>query len=394
MNIELLQEPELQFGTGKHIDIKFGLMNYGPLDFDNQLAPKKIKLGIVGTPETVEGVVKWLNRCSTGIPAKTSKRPNLFPRFPGFGEGKPLCAELIMDAKLQRIIPESHFEKLITKPKTDETLLDLAKLFLTEIEDLSEKTTPDVYICAFPFNLVNFLDQEEDEEEILIGDETHDEQEIGIILSKFIFHDFLKALAMRYKKPIQIIRPATYDENKRLLTKKPTGEKRKLQDEATRAWNLYTALYYKSGGIPWRLIREPSQLTTCYIGISFYKALDEKRLLTSIAQVFNERGEGIILRGGIAQKSSDDKQIHLSGENSFNLLKGTLETYKKEHKNFPARIIVHKSSIHNSEEIDGFTKALQACSIEPEQADLLKYNPFLYKTISWRALPSLTWYLF
>ena len=28
---------------------------------------------------------------------------------------------------------------------------------------------------------------------------------------------------------------------------------RPLQDEATRAWNFHTALYYKAGGTPWRL---------------------------------------------------------------------------------------------------------------------------------------------
>jgi hypothetical protein len=176
---------------------------------------------------------------------------------------------------------------------------------------------------------------------------------------------------MRFRKPIQIIRPATYDERKQLLKKKPTGEKRQLQDEATRAWNLYTALYYKAGGTPWRLVRESSQLAACYIGISFYKTLDEEKLLTSTAQVFNERGEGVVLRGGTAHISKDDKQIHLPTEDSFNLLKDALEIYRREHKNFPARVVVHKSSPHNEDEIEGFTKALLACSIEPEQADLV-----------------------
>src|SRR5574341_426037 len=371
MNLEFLHEPELEFGTGNHIDIKFGLMNYGPLDLDNSLAPKRIKLGIVGTPESVEGVIKWLERCRTGIAAKPSKRPNLFPRFPGFGEGMPLCAELVMDSKLQRTIPQGRFETLCKKAKTDEALQELAELFLDELGDLAEKTTADVYICAFPFVLVQFLDQDEDEAIFEYEDQGTEEQEAEIVLSKFIFHDLLKALTMRFRKPIQIIRPATYDERKRLLKKNPTGEKRQLQDEATRAWNLYTALYYKAGGTPWRLIRDPSQLATCYVGVSFYRTLDEKRLLTSTAQVFNERGEGVVLRGGMAKKSEDDKQIHLSAEDSFNLLKSTLETYRREHKNFPARVVVHKSSPHNSDEIDGFTRALQACSIEPEQADFV-----------------------
>ncbi len=372
MNIEFLHEPELEFGTGRHIDIKFGLMNYGPLDFNNSLAPKKIKLGIIGSPEFVEGVIKWLEKCSAGIAAKPSKRPNLFPRFPGFGEGMRLCAELVMDGKLQRTIPQSRFETLCKKPKTDETIKQLAQLFLDELRDLSEKTTADVFICAFPFVLVEFLDQDEDEVTTEYeDDEGREEQEAEIVLSKFVFHDFLKAITMRFKKPIQVIRPGTYDERKRLLMKKPTGERRQLQDEATRAWNLYTALYYKAGGIPWRLVRDPSQLTTCYVGVSFYKTLDEKRLLTSMAQVFNERGEGVVLRGGTALKSKDDKQIHLSAEDSFNLIKNALETYRREHKNFPARVVVHKSSPHNVDEIDGSIRALQAFSIEPEQADLV-----------------------
>jgi hypothetical protein len=68
MKADFLQEPELEFGGGKHIDIKFGLMDYGPLDFDNPLAPKRIKLGIVGMPEAIEGITKWLERCSPEYP--------------------------------------------------------------------------------------------------------------------------------------------------------------------------------------------------------------------------------------------------------------------------------------------------------------------------------------
>jgi hypothetical protein len=372
MNVEYLPEPELEFGTGRHIDIKFGLMNYGPLDFDNRLAPKKIKLGIVGTPESVEGVIKWLDICRGGIQAKASKRPNLFPHFPGFGEDMPLCAEFVIDSKLQRTIPESRFETLCQKPKTDEVIQELAQLFIEELEDLAQKTTADVFVCAFPFVLVKFIDLDENEASPEVEeDEANAEPKTEIVLSRFTFHDFLKALTMRFKRPTQIIRPATYDEHKRLLKKKPTGEKRQLQDEATRAWNLYTALYYKAGGTPWRLVRDSSQLAACYVGISFYKTLDESKLLTSTAQVFNERGEGIVLRGGTARISKDDRQIHLSAEDSFNLLKNALEVYRREHKNSPARVVVHKSSPHSEDEIEGFTKALEAYSIDSEQADLL-----------------------
>ena len=42
MNADFFHEPELEFGVAKHIDMKFGLMSYGPLDFQISTAPKKI----------------------------------------------------------------------------------------------------------------------------------------------------------------------------------------------------------------------------------------------------------------------------------------------------------------------------------------------------------------
>lgn len=372
MRVDFLHEPELEFGAGRHIDIKFGLMNYGPLDFDSSLAPKRIKLGIVGTPETIEGVAKWLEKCRSGVSAKRSKRPNLFPRFPGFGEGMPLCADLVLDGQLQRSIPQSRFDALCRQPKTDVVLQNVARLFLDELEYLAQKTTVDVFVCAFPLVLTQYLSQSEDDDVISdIDQEAAEEQGTQPISSKIIFHDLLKAKAQRLRKPLQIIRPATYDERKRPKQKRQTEEARQLQDEATRAWNLYAALYYKAGGVPWRLVRDPSQLSACYIGISFYRSLDKRRLLTSTAQVFNERGEGVILRGGAASVSKNDRQIHLSADDAQSLLGNALQTYQREHKNFPARVVVHKSSVHNTEEIEGFERALRGFSIDPELSDFV-----------------------
>ena len=98
MNISFLEEPDLEFGAGRHVDIRFGIMNYGPLDFESPLAPRQINLGIVGTTESADGVREWLERCRTGIPAKPNKedpakpnkQPNLFARFPRFQSGQRL----------------------------------------------------------------------------------------------------------------------------------------------------------------------------------------------------------------------------------------------------------------------------------------------------------------
>ena len=61
---------------------------------------------------------------------------------------------------------------------------------------------------------------------------------------------------MEYNIPIQILRDRIA---------KPSSE---MQDEASIAWNFYTALYYKAGGIPWSLKKETNNIT-CFAGISF-----------------------------------------------------------------------------------------------------------------------------
>jgi hypothetical protein len=110
MNISFFDEPELEFGAGRHIDIRFGIMTYGPLDFSSSLAPKQINLGVVGSKESIEGVQQWLERCRVEIPAKRSKerpdrlsnQPNLFPRFPGFSADVCFQSTLLMPDTLCR----------------------------------------------------------------------------------------------------------------------------------------------------------------------------------------------------------------------------------------------------------------------------------------------------
>jgi hypothetical protein len=111
--------------------------------------------------------------------------------------------------------------------------------------------------------------------------------------------------------------------------------------------------------VPWRLPRESSDLTTCFVGVSFYKTLDKSALLTSVAQVFNERGEGVVVRGRAANISKGDLQPHLPQEHAYELLKDALARYWDVHRTFPARVVVHKSSRFDPNEQDGFAAALK-----------------------------------
>jgi hypothetical protein len=57
-------------------------------------------------------------------------------------------------------------------------------------------------------------------------------------------------------------------------------------------------------------------LIACYVGVSFFKSRDGTKLETRIAQVFNERGDGVIVRGAAATQSKEDRQTHLSRQDA------------------------------------------------------------------------------
>lgn len=221
----------------------------------------------------------------------------------------------------------------------DELVRAAADLLLAEITSICDRALPQVIICAPPIELLELIGPPKGE---------------GIEL-----HDLVKARAMFAQVPLQYVRPGTYDPAKLARQRKISGLVGNQQDQATRAWNLHTALYYKAGGFPWALVRQPHALQTCYVGIAFYEGL-QQTLLTSMAQVFNERGEGVIVRGGPARVTKDDRRPFLERDDAERLLREALARYRDEHHHLPARVVVHKTSRYTSGEIEGLGAAAEA----------------------------------
>lgn len=359
MKIKFLHEPELQFGISRHIDIRFGLMNYGPLDINLSTRPTEIRVGIVGTKTCIDELKNWLITCEKEISAKTSKKQYLFPRFPGFNKDVAYQSKIIFSPKLERVILQSSIEK-VCKSSANDKVSQCVELYLEELNYLSENVSVDVYLCAIPLDILNIEKSPVPEN----GKEEDDDVRKDEDDENVDFHHLLKSKAMHLKKPIQLIIPTTYDpKQKRKITNSSLKE-RTVQDDATRAWNFFTALYYKANGIPWRIHRESTDLSTCYIGISFYRSLDGKNVQTSVAQVFNELGNGIILRGEAARVTKEDRVPHLTSEGASTLVKDALARYRKEHKTLPARVVLHKSSFFNDAEIEGFRSGLESEKVE------------------------------
>lgn len=360
MKLKYIDEPELEFGNSSHIDIKFGIMNYGVLDFDQEDAPRKIHLGIVGVNEDIEKFLEWVEKCKNPIDAKPSNKKNLFPKFPGFNKDHSFYSEIVTNQNIHGIISPLSFNDL-SGLKSEDKIKKAVDIYIKEIEFIVSKNHKvDVILCAIPKSLAdhfsaNIKELIEDTEELT--EETHTN-------SKYDFRRLLKAESLKFRIPLQIMLPSTYDSSIKKKFRIGSHSEGTLQDEATRAWNFYTAIYYKAGGVPWRLLRSSEDYQTCFVGVSFYRTLNEQTVQTSVAQIFNERGEGIIIRGGTAKASKDDKQIHLDADGAKKLIANALAKYVQEHKTRPARVVIHKTSDYDQNEIDGFVSAIRNEGIE------------------------------
>ncbi|MGP0102091.1 MAG: argonaute/piwi family protein [Solirubrobacteraceae bacterium] len=340
----------MRFGRGAHVDPRFGLLDFGPADLAEDAAPTAIPIGVVGTQETIEGVLRWLRRCRKPINPPTSKRTsNFFPPFPGFTSDVGLESELTFDSRLQRSVPSREIRALASHATRDSRLQGAVDLLLEEIKAIAEHGLARAILVCPPLALLELLKAEDSSEGPRRG---HERSSLG----PSELHDVLKATAMSVGVPLQFVLPATYDQSLASKQTTATGRPRTQQDEATRAWNLHTALYYKAGGFPWSLVRDSHALDSCFIGISFYYE-NSGDLATSSAQVFDERGEGVIVRGGPAKLSKGDRRPYLDADDAERLLLDALKRYRSEHHNLPARVVIHKSSHFRAEEIEGLQRA-------------------------------------
>jgi hypothetical protein len=343
MKITVLDEPSLEFGGGgRHVDPRHGITDFGPADASNT-AVRTIRAGIIGAPSAIDGLKRWFDRCRLPLAGKDSHLGNLFLPFPGFDTTVGYRCTLVWDSRLERPIRDRDLKRLADlDPLT--AVREAVALYAAALEGLDEEPNCDVILVARPDDL-----PERDEATPTPG--VKPDRAAPPLAADF--RALLKAASLRGSRPIQVVRRTTWDPGFQ-----PRRERRRgTQDVATTAWNLHTALYYKAGGVPWRLPRDAADLTSCYVGVSFYRSGDGTTLQTSVAQVFNQRGDGVIVRGSPAKVSKDDRQPHLNGQDAEALLSDALRKYRAEHRTLPARVVMHKTSNYTREEIDGFRAA-------------------------------------
>jgi hypothetical protein len=342
MTLLWLEEPELSFGNDHtHTNPKIGIPLFGPKSLNTPRHKTQVHVGFVGEAEAVEKVKQFMEECSKGVMCVDIENGSL--TFPGISADQGYRFEIVFSDELVQKITSSEKEQLIKSNSLDMQFTATLNLIEEKVGILCETDYPLDYIF------------------IVLTESVYNNIRVVETLDPFSgkgrvkrnFRRALKARLMKYNKPTQIIRDST--------TSHSTTE-RDLQDMATRAWNIITGMYFKVGGLPWGPIG--LQAATCFVGVNFYHPLGEPSYMrASIAQAFNEHGDGLVLRG---QKFKWDEELgkspHLSQSLGTQLVTEVLQRYQIECKQKPRRVVIYKSSRFEPDEREGFKTALAEVS--------------------------------
>ena len=368
LKIDVLPEPELEFANGaRDIDPRRGLLGHGPVD---NRGTKTVRVGLVGLPEDVDAARHWISKLDQFIPAYegNSKR---FRNWPGLQ--KAFNCRFVVEDQFLRPIDASAYQPLFAHALTGRSFDELVELFEGRIGSLYGDDAPDcIVVCIKPElgdlrvanpsltpeerKALEVLQAEEESQQLALFQPSPEElkaaEALYTMAGDLLFRTFyraIKAKAMIHDEavPIQILRRDTID--------RPTD---KGQSFATRAWNFSTSLYYKARGTPWRPTDLPKNV--CFVGISFHhlKKRSGQLVYASVAQAYSNDVQPFALKGAnIDHEQRRDRQPYLNEEQAFGMLKDVLDQYGKIAGVSPDRIVIHKTSGFQPEEIEGFKRA-------------------------------------
>ena len=368
MKFNFIEEPKLEFGQGNHICPRAGITDYGVYDTRFTDRREKLFIGAVGTNETLEKLGDWLDKCSEFIPGKPdAAQPNLFPAFCGFNKEAGFKSEFVFSSSIARPLKNSAIEKILKITERNRMVRSVVELYYKQIKFLAQNRAVDVIVCIIPNDLYDVISTEKNfrleetlDDEKYVDEDYLDEVETEVSEEgsnlETNFRRALKAKSMHLAIPLQLVREVSFE---------PVVKEQ--QDEATKAWNFSTALYYKANRqtVPWKLLNDANKHAACFVGISFYKSRDRKTYNTSIAQVFDELGNGVILRGTPVEIDREgDRRPFLSEEQAYELLKKALEEYVDAMNTAPGRLVLHKSSNYKESELRGFHRATEEMRVQ------------------------------
>jgi hypothetical protein len=332
--------------------------------------PREVMLSTVGTHQTSELAQQWIARCSDVVPGKTDK-PRQLPDFPGYNENLPFQSRIRLMQASQGIITQSDVANILTRSSYEDGFKAAVDL-LAEKVALTCESLPatQIVLCAIPQAIVEYC-AEAGSYLVRAGTQVKDrlfarllrlEEETGQLhflegftaaspgRKDFVYKNLRRALKARTMKETQ--RPIQIALETKLFSAAS-------QHPAQKAWNFCVAMYYKStGALPWRL--EGMDPDTCFVGVSFFRALaeDSFNMHTSLAQVFSGDGEAFVVRGHRFHWDQK-KSPHLTRDGAEELMQLVIRRYQEFRGGLvPRRVVLHKTSKFWKDEYEGFRAGL------------------------------------
>ena len=393
-----IPEPRLTFGHGQSDEYtRRGLYLYGPLG--NEAPLPHIRYGFCGASEGLALLRRWSELMQRFTPAhrregSPSRHPVPFPSFQAaYGATWPMepVATCLLDrTKFLDAIVTGHRREAVTK--TVDLFVDA---ILTHVHR-DEKRPPfwfvvvpdDVYEYGRPNSAVPSQLRRKGTVKI------SRRRAARLIEAPDLFEDFnaqahvfeyhndfrrqLKARLIKERIAVQIVRESPF-----------SRADRQLEDEATIAWKLSNAVFYKSEQLPWRLSHVRSGV--CYVGLVFkrLKVGFEKGNACCAAQMFLSSGEGVVFKGAVGPwYSADKKEYHLPKSEATALLELVLDEYRRKHnQQNPKELFLHSTYRFDDNEWAGFVAVcpegtrLSAIRIVDGHRDLKLYRDGNYPVL-------------
>ena len=411
LTIVHFDEPDLMFGLGQCLDHpKDGLTLYGP----NQPSRRtEVNVGVIATKQGEQYFRAWLRKAQhrVRIPKRTARdkrfRPHLSD-FPGLTEAFGLVVD--RSALTRYTIRPDDVEEMTSIANHYEAVARTADLFLDPIVKhvKNEERTIDVWILVIPevvyqrcrpkairsrsvtLRQGEFPSRQSARSDLPLLADILDTTDESIFDDVPDFHRHIKARLLQYGQPSQLIRETTLAPEQ--FVNRTGHPIRGIQDPATVAWNLSTALYYKSQeGPPWKLANMRDSV--CYIGLVFKLIPNHPdNHACCAAQMFLSEGDGVVFRGANGPWRTEDKEFHLSKVAARDLVETVLETYRSRFSENPRELFIHGRTSFSDDEWDAFREAapsetnLVAVRIQPTYGDTKLYREGDYPCIRGTAM--------
>jgi hypothetical protein len=372
--LKFINEPFLTFANNqKAIDPRDGLMLFGA--FDHKKVNGQKIIGIIGTAPLRQLLIEYLKKIHS--PVLNSERTIARPNFPGIEA--VLGISINFDNIPQLNIDQKDIDEYLRYSDSHQRVHNWVNLYVKKLNNYvnTEEIHVDVWLVIIPQCIFKYGRPksriEHNENNISKGLKPHernsnllflfpDMQEENDKLNEAYqfevnFHNQLKAKVLSSKIITQIIREETIN-YQNMYADNEERIKTIRQFDTAKAWNISTTLYYKLGGLPWKLgaVRE----NVCYLGLVYKKigTISKRDNACCAAQMFLDSGDGMVFRGNIGPWWNEKtKEFHLPRQDAFQLISQSMTAFFGRFNFYPTEIFIHAKTYFDDNEWAGFEEA-------------------------------------